>query len=678
MPDYDDEEVIIEKAIPSDIKNNTPDNHDDAYRWACKDSWAECNRLKKKVKVIYSNYNDGSGKGMEIRRIPSMVDYAPKVTEKAAAPAKVDDPQTFAREKAAARAEETGATVTVEITDDKGKVVGNATESPTEREKGIPDKAKGDKSPEKPAASERSEISARSNAQSNTGSIDAADEGEGKSSPGNPKGQLADVLNNVPRVLGGVVPSLEGLMMNIPQASLGKFTSLLPPAFKSLLPVGSIAGLVSKGAVSMSGLTNLVAGAALGQVAGQALRSIAGGPSAISGLTGALGAQSISRITGSAIPVNIASTFGNAILSNAAGSIAGKAFGSSPQSAAVIANVVGVVTNVALNKRSGVPVSSQVLGLAANVALKSAGVRTSVPTSILGLASSSAMNPLASLIGSSVSARIPVLPGNLSLPNMGALSGLTQNIGPGLAENLIPPNQLQGLLPGNLQAQIPAIPPRVSGGNPYVKNDVAVRRDASPESSGPIKGDTTVDKKDPLVTSGKGGPNGDYTLKISEHYTLSDFCITPTQSPKRYIYAYPAGNCTVDQIIENLSWLAVNIVEPIRSRWPGFTLNSGYDYPKVSGSNRTGGSKHFYGQAMDLQWQGDMYNWAKQQERGKWIMENLPVRACLLEWAGNAVWIHVDGSKNNPYKFCQTYKHHVKFGQAGQFDNPMPGNSRLA
>jgi len=519
------------------------------------------------------------------------------------------------------------------------------------------------------------------NSQNTIGSRDAADEGDGKVSLGAVKNQLAKVLNNVPRELGGVVPALEGIMMNIPQAALGKFTSLLPPAFKSLLPVGSIAGLVSKGAVSLSGLTNLVAGAALGQVAGQALRSLAGGPIAVSGLTGALGAQAIARVTGStAIPVNISSTFGNALLSNVAGNVAGNAFGSSPQSAAVIANVVGVVTNVALNNRSGVPVGSQILGLAANVALKSAGVPTAIPTNILGLASNLGLNPLASLIGSSVSARIPVLPGNLSLPNMGALSGLTQNLSPGLAENLIPPNQLASLLPGNLQAQIPAIPPRVSGKSPYIENDIGNRREASPSSSGPVKPADNTEKKEALVKSGKGGRNGDYSIKISNHYTLNDLCITPRLNTNMYLK--DQFGFTVDELIENLSWLAVNLMEPIRAKFPGFSINSGFDSPR-GGSNRKGGSKHFLGQAVDLQWNSDSKNFNIQKDRAVWIVQNLPIRGCLLEWAGSAIWIHVDGSsakaaRTPSAKFYQSYQHHSKFGQAGQFDNPMTSNSTRA
>jgi hypothetical protein len=605
----------------------------------------------------------------------------------------IEDPKAYAIEYAEERAIQSGNIIVLycEVTDAERKVKDNFTVTATPKKRDTDIKAADATTPEGlpdsnspsgkttvngvkqdvPLPNPRPQTSAAENSQSNTGTKDAADELDGKVNSGMPKDQLAPFLQNAPRQLGGVVPSLEGIMMGVPQGALGKFTSLLPPAFKSLLPVGSIAGLISKGPVQLSGLTNLVAGAALGAVAGQALRSLTGGPSAVSGLTGALGAQAVARVTGSrAIPVNVASTFGNALLSNVAGNVAGNvarnALGSTPATAGVIANVVGVVTNVALSKGSGIPVSPQILGLAANVALRASGVPTSIPTNVLGLASSSAMNPIASLIGGSVSGRIPVLPGNLSLPNMGALSGLSQNLSPGLAENLIPPNQLQGLLPGNLQVQIPGVPPRVSSGSPYTQNSVQSRRDASPERSPDIAPNENAERKNALV-KGAGGARVDYGMKISDSYTLGDFCITPCMSPNRELS--DTKLFTVDQLIENLSWLAVNLVEPIKKQYPGFTINSGFDAPRV-GSNRVGGSKHFEGSAIDLQWRGDMKNYRKMEEICQWIVKNLPIRACILEWAGNGIWIHVDGQKTKVPQYYGTYKNHSKIS-SGYFVNPI-------
>ena len=605
---------------------------------------------------------------------------APKSSDTKTVPNTVVDAAADVKQQATQKANETGTTATVTATDNKGNTT-TATVEPKPRPDDLVKKAQGTSTTTVPSDPDpRTTAGAEGERKATTGTSNSGDELDNSASPAQPKDQLVKVYNGAPRQLGGVIPTLEGIMMNIPQASLGKFTSLLPPAFKSLLPIGAIAGLTSKGPVQLGGLTNLVAGAALGVVAGQALRSLTGGPKAVSGLTGALGAQAVARMSGSrAVPVNVISTFTNALVSNVAGNVAGtvarNALGASPATAGVISNVVGVVTNVALNQRSGVPVNSQVIGLAANIALKASGVSTSIPTNILGLSGNSAMNPLAALIGGSVSGRIPVLPGNLSLPNVGALSGLSQNLGAELAETLIPPNQLQSLLPANLQAQIPRVPPRVSGGNPYIQNNVGARRAASQDSSGPVQTNPDIKGKDAMV-NGTGGADVNYGMKISEHYTLGDFCITPAVTPNRKIRAWAgapprAPPLSVDQIIENLSWLAVNLIEPIRSQYPGFTLNGGYDYPGAeAGSKRAGLSRHFYGSAMDLQWRGDMRNFTVNKDRAVWIAKNLPIRACILEAAGKGIWIHVDGRKLKEPVYLATHSFWKEIANTSSKEGP--------
>ena len=590
-------------------------------------------------------------------------------------PNKVVDAAADVKQQAAQKAAETGTTATVTATDNNGNTT-TATVEPPRRPTNILEKAQGTSKTTVPSdPNSRTTGSAEGERKATTGTSNSGDEQDNSASPASPKDQLVKVYNGAPRQLGGVIPTLEGVMMGIPQSSLGKFTSLLPAAFKSLLPLGAVAGLTSKGSVPLGGLTNLIAGAALGVVAGQALRSLTGGPKAVSGLTGALGAQAVARMSGSrAVPVNIASTFGNALLSNVAGNVAGtvarNTLGATPATAGVIANVVGVVTNVALNKRSGVPVSSQMLGLTANIALRASGIPTGIPTRVLGLPGSSAMNPLAALIGSSVSGRIPILPGNLSLPNVGALSGLSQNLSPGLAETLIPPNQLISLLPANLQAQIPAVPGRVSQRSPYIQNNIGARRAAAQDTSGPVETNPNIKTKDAMV-SAAGAADVNYGMKISEHYTLGDFCITTAVTPNRKIRAWEAGGLSVDQIIENISWLAVNIIEPIREKFPGFTLNGGYDYPGAEpGSKRAGMSKHFYGSAMDLQWRGDMRDFSVNKDRAVWIAKNLPIRACILEAAGRGIWIHVDGRKIKEPVYIATHSYWSEISR-GSYVNPL-------
>lgn len=480
---------------------------------------------------------------------------------------------------------------------------------------------------------------------------DTQDEGTARS-PGMP-------VNGIPKQYGAIrdgraiVPSMEALMFDVAPSAIGKFTSLLPPVFKSLLPLGVVSGLVSKGPISLGGLTQLVGGAALGAVAGQALRSVgAGNISAVSGVTGMLGAQALARTVGSgAIPVNIASTYGGMMLGavggkalgNVAGKLSSNVLGTDPSTTAMISNVVGIVGTLSLTKNlTGIPVSSQVLGLAANVALRSAGVPTGIPTGVLGMAAGLTSSPLASIVGSLVSGRVPVIPTNLSIGNIGALSGLTQNLQSfGLAENIIPRSQLNGLLPPNLGNQINAyVPPRMRG-TPGFNNEIEDKnRAASTRTSSaelqPRTG-TDVNAKPPMHTGEYSG-SIPYGQKISKYYTLAD--LSNAAIFKHNIVAQ--NGLTIPQIIAGLSWIATNLLDPIRDAGYNFTVNSGFRGP--GGSNPTG--DHGRGAAVDIQFGNDR---KKHHAMANWIRQTgLPAGLVILEKPGSANWLHLAGGTGHP------------------------------
>jgi hypothetical protein len=474
-------------------------------------------------------------------------------------------------------------------------------------------------------------------------------------SPGMP---VNDVVSQFGKARSGrpVIPGMEAIMFDIPANALSKFTSLLPPMFKSILPGGAIAGLTNSGPVSLGGLTQLVGGAALGAVASQALRSV-GGINSVSGMSGMLGAQAINRTmrANGPIPVNIASTYGNAIVGQAVGNVAGNIgsniFGTSPNTSAVIANVVGTVTRVGLNGNSkGIPVSSQVLGLATNVALRSVGTQVGIPLGVLGNSSNMASNPIGSIIGSLVGGRVPVVPANLSMGNYGALSGLTQGLsGPGLAENIIPRSQMAGLLPGNLQNQIQsAVPPRMR--TPGATNETEDRNRVSPTSppeseQKPTSGDAPPTS--PALVTGLGS-NGEppYGSKISKYFTLGDLSINATAGSHR-IVKHSQSPHTVEQHIAGLSWIAVNILDALveGGKMRKGPVNSGFRGPGGS----TPGGAHGRGAAVDVKSIGgtrtanrDLMMFVRQQQ--------LPAGLCILEsnrsqgWE----WCHLAGGKGHP------------------------------
>jgi hypothetical protein len=437
----------------------------------------------------------------------------------------------------------------------------------------------------------------------------------GSLSPGNPKYNIQK-LYGAARNRTAQIPGMEALMMDVPNKSLGKTLSLLPPVFISLMPLGSILGVTQKTSLPLNSLAALVGGASLGSLAGSTIRSLGGGTiGPISGISGMLGATAATSALGQS---------GGAIMNYS--------------TAPTLGSVVGTVARVALIKQtnSSIPVSSALLGIAAGVALTSFGNSLSIPTSVLGVSGSSGLTSITNILGATVSGRIPILPTNLSLPGVTGLSGLSQNISPGLAENLIPRSQLSGLLPGNIQNQImTSVPPRVTTGE---VNDVQSRNEEAPEQSpGPVPTGAKPDEKQPLLT---GRINGriPYEQKASDGgITLGQMsnAATPWRHP---IQDMPSNNRTIDQIIYNLSWLAQNVLDPIRAAWPGMIITCGFRGP--DGTNPSG--DHGHGAACDISWGNGQSR--KHFQIAQWIRQNnIPVKQLILEGSARADWIHVAG-----------------------------------
>lgn len=562
----------------------------------------------------------------------------------------VSDPKGYANEIAKQKAAEQNKPVQVKMKFPKGEfavldAMGSNTgavetiyeyitsdiQQPPERPKDIEQSQPGN--PKPPTTTDQrvdAETGRQAAAQRGTSS-EADDETDRRSaSPGS--GNFKEALGaalGAARQLTGMIGGMEALMMGLPNALLGKFTSLLPPIFKSFLPVGAVLGIATRAPVSLNSMMSLVGGAALGAVAGQALRSVSGGIP-LSGYAGRIGAQTIATVAG------------NQVLSSIAGNVAGNVanqLGTTPGTAAVIANTVGIVSNIALNNKNlGIPVSSQVLGLAANVALSSAGIRTAIPTNIFGAPGvASAINPISSLVGNFVGASIPMLPGNLSLGNIGSLAGIGQNLSPAFAENLIPRSQLGGLLPPNLSAQIPGISPRISA--PGSVNDIEMRQRLAPRESTPqdVKPRPDVKPepgKEPAVT---GTDNGriPYEKMISKYYTLGKLCNATDSGFNHNIV--PQLGLTVDDIIFNLSYLATNVLDQIVEKIgkPPF-ITSGF---RRNGVKRSEGN-HGRGTACDISWGNNAQR--KHFDVVHQIRQlGIACQCVAIESSGGKNWIHL-------------------------------------
>lgn len=484
----------------------------------------------------------------------------------------------------------------------------------------------------KPDSSEAG--TARIAAQQTVGTSDGDDEG-GSAQVFGGIGSIFNVFKTGPeRTLGGILPSMEAILLNVPSNLLGKFVQGLPAAFQALTPPGALGGIVgaavnvaaSGGAVSLNNLVKTVAGAAVGAAAGQALRSVTNGIGipAVSGLAGTLGAIALNRVaqaSTAAIPLNIASNSNPRALPT-----------STPQASAVLATVAGTVGAAAFRGvTQGIPVSPNLLGLTANVALRSAGAQLNIPTPVLGLASNFASGAISSIVGGLVGSRVPVLSSNLSLPVTGALSGIAQSIPADVARTLIPPTQLQGLLPPNIQNSIPRVPPRVN--SPYVSNQVGVNRGRAQEQY-PPNGPRNAQQERKSTLGALQGSKLTGQERISENYVVAD---VSTRARLNSLGGYILGKTGLpaSELYENLKHLAENVLELFRKEYPGFYINDGV-------RNGNGGSQHFLGNAVDLQWNDS--NFSAMAARANWAYKNIPTLSqLLLESRSNGAtyWLHI-------------------------------------
>jgi pimeloyl-ACP methyl ester carboxylesterase len=148
----------------------------------------------------------------------------------------------------------------------------------------------------------------------------------------------------------------------------------------------------------------------------------------------------------------------------------------------------------------------------------------------------------------------------------------------------------------------------------------------------------------------------DHNVMISRHFKLGDVL---GDNPKLWAQGMPKpplgvrGNYSTEQVRDNLSLLAQNILDPIYEKYPDMILTS---VQRPVGDNKN--SQHPYGQAADIQFtSGVGYN--KQNERAQWIFGNLPFDQLLLETTKGTgrFWIHVsyNGKGNMPLNKSNKY-----------------------
>lgn len=154
---------------------------------------------------------------------------------------------------------------------------------------------------------------------------------------------------------------------------------------------------------------------------------------------------------------------------------------------------------------------------------------------------------------------------------------------------------------------------------------------------------------------------GNYDEAVSINFKVKDFSINALFPNELTSYD---GTYTSDVRFTNLKALALNVAEPMLSKFGSFRINSA-----IRNTNSTTGlSQHVKGQAMDIQFAG--WNYAKYWDNAIWIKENIPYDQFIYEHsdATGLVWYHL--SFNNagnrlpslPTKVMTMYRNHYDPG----------------
>ncbi len=133
----------------------------------------------------------------------------------------------------------------------------------------------------------------------------------------------------------------------------------------------------------------------------------------------------------------------------------------------------------------------------------------------------------------------------------------------------------------------------------------------------------------------------DRSQKISEFFTLNDLLHSGTHSFD--IVAYfetPAGRISGDEVVANLSKLAVNVLDVIQRRLGRVTVYSGLrplwynNQLRKRNAGAAKNSQHIYGRAADIVVAGHSH-----AEVANWVQENIPACHGIGRYHG---WTHVD------------------------------------
>lgn len=185
--------------------------------------------------------------------------------------------------------------------------------------------------------------------------------------------------------------------------------------------------------------------------------------------------------------------------------------------------------------------------------------------------------------------------------------------------------------------------------NPYISEPEAGNTSVSPNPTDP----SNYDADGRFI----GGIN--YRLQLSPNFQLKDVSSAAVVTKNRIVHNQH-GN-TEQQIIDNLSVLANNVLEPIKAQYPNMFVTSAW-------RRGNGRSQHERGNAADMQFSGaaksDYIDFAN------WIRENVPHDQLILEFKNTGTglpWIHISCKESGNRNMIFTMWNHRRYREMGRF-----------
>lgn len=134
--------------------------------------------------------------------------------------------------------------------------------------------------------------------------------------------------------------------------------------------------------------------------------------------------------------------------------------------------------------------------------------------------------------------------------------------------------------------------------------------------------------------------NGSYDTQLSANFKLRAFTINavfPYQLTDYLTFSKDTRFC-------NLCALALNIAEPMLTKFGSLNINSGL---RNKTSTPTGISQHISGEAIDIQFSG--WNYQKYWDNAAWVKDNIPYDQFIFEHSSTTglAWYHLSFSRTS-------------------------------